>query len=111
MTLRIFVIPPSAMLTDHLPHGDGLVALGFIEEIARRGHELHVAAGGVDLRRELPQTVHLHQLEGSRPRYMWHLRGLYRELARSAPFDLVHQLNPVDVGVSLALAGERASSR
>lgn len=95
------------MLTDHLPHGDGLVAHGFIEEVAGRGHELHVAAGGLDLRRDLPQNVHLHRLGGSRPRYMWRIRSLYRQLVRSGPFDLIHQLNPVEVGVSLALAGQR----
>jgi L-malate glycosyltransferase len=114
VALRVFIIPPSAMLTDHLPHGDGLVALGFIEELGRRGHELHVATGGLDLRGELPPTVHLHRLgnarEGgfaARPRFMWRVRRLYSQLARARPFDLVHQLNPVDVGVSLALAGER----
>src|SRR4051794_38689810 len=95
------------MLTDHLPHGDGLVAHGFIEEASRRGYELHVAAGGLDLRRDLPQNVHLHQLGGSRPHHMWRVRRLYRQLARAGPFDLVHQLNPVDVGVSLALADRR----
>jgi glycosyltransferase involved in cell wall biosynthesis len=107
VALRILVIPPSAMLTDHLPHGDGLVAHGFIEEAARRGHELHVAAGGLDLRRELPQNVHLHRLGGTRPRHMWRIRRLYRQLERAGPFDLIHQLNPVDVGVSLALADRR----
>jgi len=96
------------MLTDHLPHGDGLVALGFIEQIARRGHELHVATGGLDLRSELPQNVHLHRLgkPTSRMRYMRQVRRLYRQLGE---FDLVHQLNPVDVGVSLAVTGARAS--
>jgi glycosyltransferase involved in cell wall biosynthesis len=112
--LRIFVIPPSAMLTDHLPHGDGLVAHGFIEEIGRRGHELHVATAGLDLRGDLPQNVHLHHLGdlggpalAARPRFMWRARRLYRGLASSRPFDLIHQLNPVDVGVSLALADQR----
>jgi L-malate glycosyltransferase len=106
VTRRLFVIPPSAMLTDHLPHGDGLVALGFIEQIARRGHELHVAAGGLDLRRELPENVHLHHLgePPNRMRYMLQVRRLYRELGG---FDLIHQLNPVDVGVSLALTDQR----
>ena len=47
--LRIFVAHPSALLTDHRPHGDGLVAYGFIRGLAERGHELHVAAEEVDL--------------------------------------------------------------
>jgi glycosyltransferase involved in cell wall biosynthesis len=37
---------------------------------------------------------------------MWELRRLHRRLARAQSFDVVHQLNPVDVGVSLALAGD-----
>ena len=48
--LRVFVAHPSALLTDHRPHGDGLVAYGFLRELASRGHELHVAAQAVDLR-------------------------------------------------------------
>jgi glycosyltransferase involved in cell wall biosynthesis len=99
------------MLTDHLPHGDGLVAHGFIREMGRRGHELHVAAGGLDLSAELPDTVHLHRLVEAgaalpgRLRLMRRMRRLARDLSRLAPFDLVHQLNPVDVGVSLAVDG------
>jgi glycosyltransferase involved in cell wall biosynthesis len=34
------------------------------------------------------------------------VRRLYLELAHSQDFDLIHQLNPVDVGVSLALADQ-----
>jgi glycosyltransferase involved in cell wall biosynthesis len=62
----------------------------------------------VSLERELPSNVHVHSLHGRRPRFMWELRRLYRRLAGGRPFDLAHQLNPVDVGVSLALAGDRA---
>jgi glycosyltransferase involved in cell wall biosynthesis len=110
VALRIFVVAPSAMLTDHRPHGDGLVAFGFIEELARRGHELYVAAGHVDVRRPLPANVRLYPLgpdvsgKGGRARFMRRVRRLYRRLALSTRFDLVHQLTPVEVGVSLALA-------
>ena len=38
---------------------------------------------------------------------MWELGRLYRRLARADRFDVAHQLNPVDVGVSLALTGDR----
>jgi glycosyltransferase involved in cell wall biosynthesis len=106
VALRAFIVAPSALLTDHLPHGDGLVAFGFIRELARRGHELHVAAGRVALRSQPPPNVHVHSLGGPRPRFMWETRRLYRRLARPHPFDVVHQLNPVEVGVSLALAGD-----
>jgi hypothetical protein len=46
--LRIFVAHPSEMLTDHVPHGDGLVAFSYLSRLAARGHELHVAAQGVE---------------------------------------------------------------
>jgi glycosyltransferase involved in cell wall biosynthesis len=110
--LRVFVAHPSALLTDHRPHGDGLVAFGFLRELAARGHELHVAAQAVDLRDQPPAGLHIHRLaEGSGPqdklRFMAGMRRLLQRLHRQRPFDLVHQLNPVDVGLSLAVAGVR----
>lgn len=112
MRLQIFVAHPSALLTDHRAHGDGLVAFGFIRELAARGHELHVAAERVDLHDPLPANVTLHVLGARRARrptdriaFMWRMRRLYGRLARGTPFDLVHQLNPVDVGLTLALEG------
>jgi L-malate glycosyltransferase len=108
VALRIFLIPASALLTDHRPHGDGLVGFGFIRELAARGHVLHVAAGGVDLSGPLPENVHVHVLGSqSRVRFMGRVRRLYRRLSASTSFDLIHQLTPVDVGVSLALADSR----
>lgn len=104
MALRLLLIAPSACFTDHLPHGDGLVAAGFVRELARRGHELHVAAGRVALQEELPKNVHLYPFGAvGRLRYMYAIRQLARRLG---DFDVVHQLNPVEVGVSLALVGD-----
>jgi L-malate glycosyltransferase len=108
--MRIFVVHPSALLTDHRPHGDGLVAFGFIRQLAARDHELHVAAERVDLSESLPSNVHLHVL-GSGPgpapldRIGFTLRmgRLYRRLAAERPFDVLHQLNPVSVGLSLGV--------
>ena len=110
--LRIFVAHPSALLTDHRPHGDGLVAYGFIRGLAERGHELHVAAEEVDLREPPPANVHVYL---ARRR---HGRGARADRVHggdapavpdgwpeSRRFDIVHQLNPVNVGLSLALAG------
>ena len=112
---RLFLVAPFAMLTDHMPHGDGLVAFGFIRELAARGHDLHVAAQRVDLTEQLPENVRLHVLGESRApapldrlTFMRRLRRLYRSLEAERPFDVAHQLNPVDVGLSLALAGARA---
>jgi glycosyltransferase involved in cell wall biosynthesis len=112
--LNIFVPHCSDLLTDHLPHGDGLIAHGFITSLARRGHRLHVAAQRVELREPLHPNITLYliplqQSRGMRSRleYMFRVRRLLLELKKSQRFDLVHQLNPVFTGVSLALAGSR----
>ena len=110
MPLRLLLIAPSALVTDHRPHGDGLVAFGFIRELGARGHEIHVAAGHVDLRAQPAPNVHVHPLAGSdtgpvrtRLRFMRELRRLHARLSAGAPFDVIHQLTPAEVGVTLAL--------
>jgi glycosyltransferase involved in cell wall biosynthesis len=112
LAFRIFALAPAALLTDHRPHGDGLVAWGFLRELAGRGHALEVAARAVDVRGPVPPGVRVHELGpaggpalAARAVLMRRTRRLFARLSRSAPFDVVHQLNPVDVGVSLALAG------
>ena len=110
--LNIFVAHCSDMLTDHLPHGDGLVAHGFITSLARRGHRLHVAAQRVALREPLHPNVALYPIalkrtKGVRGRleYMLRVRSLLLRLRETEQFDLIHQLNPVFTGVSLSLIG------
>ena len=113
--LRIFVAHPSELLTDHLPHGDGLVTFGIIKRLAERGHELHVAAQTLDLRGGVPAGLHIHQLlphagtsVGDRLVYMVRLRVLYERLRRRGSFDVIHQMNPVFTGLTLSLLGAHA---
>lgn len=110
--LHIFVPHCSDVLTDHLPHGDGLIAHGFITNLARRGHRLHVAAQRVEVREPLPENVTVHEipLRGggplfSRLDYMLRVRRLLNTLKKDCRFDLIHQLNPVFTGMSLSLVG------
>jgi L-malate glycosyltransferase len=110
LPLTIFIAHPSELLTDHRPHGDGLLAWSFIRELATRGHQLHVAAEQLDLRATAPPNVRIYVLGSSRAPaalkrllFMWRLRRLLSTIERSAPVDLVHQLNPVDVGITLSL--------
>jgi glycosyltransferase involved in cell wall biosynthesis len=110
MGFSIFVAHPSELLTDHRPHGDGLVAYGFVRALAERGHELHVAAQRVELRGRLPPNLHVYPLGAevlpeplSRLEYMRRMRVLFKKLRRGITFDLIHQLNPVTAGLTLAL--------
>ena len=112
--LNIFVPHCSDVLTDHLPHGDGLIAYGFITSLARRGHRLHVAAEQIELREPVHPNITLYPIALKRSRgmrsrleYMFRVRSLMRELIKSRRFDLIHQLNPVFTGVSLSLVGSR----
>jgi glycosyltransferase involved in cell wall biosynthesis len=110
--LYIFVPHCSDVLTDHLPHGDGLIAHGFITSLAQRGHRLHVAAQRVELREPIHPNITIYPLalkrvRGMRSRleYMFRVRSLLQTLKKSQRFDLIHQLNPVFTGISLAMAG------
>ena len=110
--LTIFVIHPSNLVTDHRPHGDGTVAWGFIRELARRGHRVHVACEDVSLASPPPPNVTFYPI---RTRKRWgtaftleyaiRARLLYERLRRTTRFDVAHQLNPVFGGLSLALLG------
>jgi glycosyltransferase involved in cell wall biosynthesis len=111
-SLNIFIPHCSDLLTDHLPHGDGLIAYGFITNLARRGHRLHVAAQRVELREPLQRNVTVHEIPlrrsgriSSRLEYMLRIHGLLNQLKKDCQFDLIHQLNPVFTGMSLSLMG------
>jgi glycosyltransferase involved in cell wall biosynthesis len=108
----IFILHPSDYLTDHEPHGDGLTAFGFIHELAQRGYRLHVAARQVSLSSQFPENVTLHMIPRriripllDRLEYMVRARLLFRRLQRTESIQLVHQMNPVFAGMSLAFIG------
>ncbi len=110
--LNIFIPHCSDLLTDYISHGDGLIAHGFISNLARRGHRLHVAAVRVELKNPIHPNVTIYPIRMKRPEsmtsrieYMWRVRSLFRQLTKRARFDLIHQLNPVFSGMSLSLAG------
>jgi glycosyltransferase involved in cell wall biosynthesis len=108
----IFLLHPSDFLTDHEPHGDGLTAFGFIKELASRGYRLHVAVRQYSLRSQLPPNVVLHKVRTrvqlpllDRLEYMIRVRSLFKRLQRQESIHLIHQMNPVFAGLSLAVAG------
>jgi glycosyltransferase involved in cell wall biosynthesis len=110
MSLTVLVVHPWKLLTDHRPNGDGLLAYGLVRRLAERGHRLHVACRAVDLLEPPPAGVTLHRLGAgddlsvrARISFMRHLRSFHDRLAVRERIDIVHQTNPVEVGVSLAL--------
>jgi glycosyltransferase involved in cell wall biosynthesis len=110
--MRIFALHASHNLTDHGEHGDGLVAWGFLTELARRGHRVHAVTERLDVAGDIPRNLVLYELP-RRSRnplvhyfgYLVRVRSLYDRVKRSEGIDVVHQMNPVVRGLSLALAG------
>ena len=94
-----------------MPHGDGLLAYRYITELAARGHELVVAIEGSAIRGDIPKNIKLVDVgvrtDQGRLSYLKRVRAIFRAEHARAPFDLVHQLNPVFLGLSLALIGLR----
>jgi len=101
------------MLTDCLPHGDGLLANAYIRRLASRGHSFHIAATNVQIEEAFPANVTIHKIDvpepctksASRLYYMWKARALFRRLSGYTQFDLIHQLNPVVTGLALSMIG------
>ena len=97
--LRIFVPSAAELLTDHLPHGEGLIAWNLLTGLARRGHELVVCARAADLEAEpsfeLIVTGRATRLQSIEPLvYMRRARQRCRSLGGRARFDLAHWLFP-----------------
>lgn len=111
--LCIFIPHCSDVLTDTLPHGDGQVAYGFLKRLAENGHELHVATPRLEVKGPLNPNLHVYVLatrhEGLRGRveFMIQLRRLFQSLHHKHRFDIMHQMNPVFTGISLALWDSR----
>jgi glycosyltransferase involved in cell wall biosynthesis len=113
----IFIIHPSDLLTDHRPHGDGLIAFEFLSGLASRGWRLHVAATATDIKRPLPPGMRVYELSPAEPgrgvlrrfagriQFIYRTRQLMFSLRSTEDFLLVHQMNPVFTGLSLAALG------
>ena len=112
---RIFVNHPSPYLTNCEPHGDGLLAYQYIDGLARRGHQLYVAAPIVKLREPLHRNVHLSIIKTTtrpswespsrrhRIEYAFRVRRLFKRYQAEMRFDIIHQLNPATTWVNLFL--------
>jgi glycosyltransferase involved in cell wall biosynthesis len=112
--LRIFIIHASHNLTNHKENGDGLVAWGYIAELARRGHRIHAVTDKLDVVGDVPPNLTLVEFPRRSSNGMMHyitymakVRALFDRVAASEGIDVVHQMNPVVRGLSLAMLGRK----
>ena len=110
--LNIFVLHPSDMLTDHLPHGAGWIVYNYLRGLAERGHNIHVAVPQLELQGPVPARMHVYPIPRrpgygatARLSYMLAVRRLLARLSESVRFDIAQQFTPVDTGLSLGVLG------
>lgn len=109
---RVFAI--TNVLTNHLPHGDGLIAWQYLNRLVRRGIEVDVTAYAVSLKGDSPSGMRVHPFKVNAPttagrslQGMLKVAALYRRLSRRTRFNLIHQLNPVTDPHSAMLPTDR----
>ncbi len=112
--LNIFISHPSDLLTNSQPHGDGLTAFGFISRLAARGHTVHVATPAMSIQGELPIGVKIHPVKlwtkfsTLNPlEYIVKVRQIFDQVCQQDMIDIVHQLGPVELGLSFLLLNTR----
>jgi len=97
--MRIFVPSAATLLTDHRPHGEGLIAWNVLSALAARGHEVVACARHVDIRKSVPFEV-IEAGPGSRWEslepiaYVLRVARIYSSLGAERNFDLAHWLFP-----------------
>lgn len=111
--LRILVL--AQCLTDCRPHGEGLVAYEYLRRLAQQGHHLTVLASLVELREPALPNLHILRVPSvrqlswftnpltSRLEFALRILPMIWRLRRKQHFDVVHQLNPVALGMNLYL--------
>lgn len=98
--LRIFVHCASECLTDHLPHGDGLICFSLLAGLAHRGHRIEALAWHADISTPVEglevATILPVARSGALRIREFHFRAnrRYRRRARSTAFDLVWRMHP-----------------
>jgi glycosyltransferase involved in cell wall biosynthesis len=100
--MRIFVPSAADLLTDHVAHGEGLIAWSLLTGLAERGHELVVCAAHVDIAGDCPfEVVQLDRSRFESLAPLRYARAAERELHRRGPFDIVHWLFPQDARAAI----------
>ncbi|MBI3977514.1 MAG: glycosyltransferase family 4 protein [Chloroflexi bacterium] len=109
--MRILVSAASQVLTDHRPHGEGLICYQVLSRLARRGHELHVFIAEVALNEPLP-GARLYQVPDRMPfaalrwwRFQVESVRRARAICRQSRIDVVHHLMPFYLGEHFSLVG------
>lgn len=99
--MRIFFASAGKLLTDHRPHGEGLIAWNLLSGLAARGHDVTACAARLDLHDDPPFRAV--ELGAGGPSsafapvvHAFRAAALLRRLGGRKRFDVVHWLRPSD---------------
>lgn len=100
--LRIFFASSAALVTDHLPSGEGLIAWHLLSALARRGHAVVACADRADLRQPAPFELVLlpdaQRLESLSPYTRpYAIARAFERRGGPEAFDVVHWLFPQQI--------------
>jgi glycosyltransferase involved in cell wall biosynthesis len=102
--LGIFVSYASGCLTDHEPHGDGLICFSLLNGLARRGHDVfayapHAAIQNADPRLRVRVREHRSPADSLAGwEHLWRAGRWLRELLRTERVDLTWRMHPYGEG-------------
>lgn len=100
--MRIFVPSAADLLTDHVGHGEALIAWSLLTGLVERGHELVVCASRVDVAGACPfEVVHVARGRFESLGPLRYARATERVLRYRGNFDVVHWLFPQDAGAAI----------
>jgi glycosyltransferase involved in cell wall biosynthesis len=96
MPFRIFVPGASALLTDHLPHGEGLLTWNLLAGLAERGHEVVAVTRRAAIASPVPFEVHeIRPVAGlGATGYAIAAARTFHALGGSRRFDVAHWIRP-----------------
>jgi glycosyltransferase involved in cell wall biosynthesis len=100
----IFVQRASECLTDHLPHGDGLICFSLLKGLAERGHRVFAYTNHDGVRKPIPNLTikasgHRIPANGLADwEHSWRANQWLKEILKKEPVDVVWRMHPYNTG-------------
>lgn len=103
--LNIFVSHASDSLTDHLPHGEGLLCFTWLKSLAERGHKIYAFSPGADIKQKVANlTIFRSDKKFSLPSLSyWHYAKESSQILKNTlkynNIDLVWRMYPYGISI------------
>jgi glycosyltransferase involved in cell wall biosynthesis len=109
--INIFVQRASECLTDHLPHGDGLICFSLLKGLAERGHRIFAYTNHNGVRNLVPNLI----IRESKHRipangladweHSWRADRWLKDILRTERIDIIWRMHPYETGCPTVPSG------